>query len=567
MHQPTTLPRSSIFYDYRIYPYERPPELDGTRKRHQVAITGAGPVGLALALDLARQGVSCVLLSMERQVSEGSRALAYTRRSMEILQQVGVAERIAQSGLPWRYGKSFYRGQCVYRLDVPFDADDRYAPLTNLQQQFLEEHLIERIQAHPHIDLRMGQRVEGVRPRADGVDIDVDTPDGSYVLDAEWLVACDGARSQVRQSLDLRMEGISYEGRFVIADIRCDLGLPTERLAFFDPPWNPGNTVLMHREPHGLWRVDYQLPQGETPEQALAPESMSARINAQLELVGKGGTPWELDWCSVYSARTLTLTDYVHGRVLFAGDAAHMLPIFGVRGANTGWQDGQNLAWKLAQTIHGRAGPGLLKSYTSERVKAAREIIDEASKSVRFMTPPTAGFRLMRDAVLSLALTQDFVRPLLNWRTSRPHEYTDSPLNAADDDNRLFTGGWPAGAQLRNVRLGVDDYLLDHTDASFHLFVFDAQDEVAPDVQRAVQTLRDEGVPIVVVLMCAQTRHGRVAGADKWLDDADGHARRRFGIQRGRGAYLVRPDQHVCARWLSLDGGRLERAVRRALGH
>ncbi len=565
MYQADTRTRPSIFYDYQVYPYRKPPELNGQRPLHPAVVVGAGPVGLATALDLARQGIACVLLSAEQQVSEGSRALAYTRRSLEILQQVGVADRIMQNGLPWRYGNSYYRGRRVYRMDVPFDEDDRFAPLTNLQQQFLEQYLIERIRQQPLIDLRMGQQLLGVTQDADQVTLQVDTPDGPYTLRTSWLVACDGARSTVRQSLQLRLEGTSYEGRFVIADIRCDLGLPTERLAFFDPPWNPGNTVLMHREPHGLWRVDYQLPPGETAEQALAQASLAARINWQLEMIGKGGTPWEMDWCSVYSARTLTLADYVHGRVLFAGDAAHLLPIFGVRGANTGWQDGHNLAWKLAMTIKGLAGPGLLPSYSHERVKAAREIIDEASRSVRFMTPPTAGFRLMRDAVLSLALTEDAVRPLLNWRTSRPHEYTDSPLNCPDDDDRLFTGGWPKGATLRNVKLGTDDFLLDHLDASFHLIVFDGQDRVDSALHQAVAALRERGVPIKLVLMSASGTPQ--AAADQVLHDPAGRACQRFGIERGSGFYLVRPDHHVCGRWMSLGATSLSRAVRTALGH
>jgi 3-(3-hydroxy-phenyl)propionate hydroxylase len=250
------------------------------------------------------------------------------------------------------------------------------------------------------------------------------------------VVACDGARSALRQLQGLALEGDSYHGRFVIADIRVDLPLPTERLAFFDPPWNPGNTVLMHREPLGIWRIDYQLPAGETPEQALDPASLKARIDAQLASVGFAGAPWEMDWCSVYSARALTLPDYVNGPVVYCGDAAHLLPIFGVRGANTGFQDAQNLAWKLAAVVQGRAPMALLHSYSTERVSAAREIVAEAGKSTRFMAPPTRGFRLLRDATLSLALTQDFVRPLMHWRTSRPHEYLRSPLNSPEDDTR-----------------------------------------------------------------------------------------------------------------------------------
>ena len=565
MHKPSTAPRASIYYDYRIHPFLPPPEMKGRQERHPVIVVGAGPIGLATALDLARYGVACVLLEAEQQVSEGSRAIAFTRRSLEILQQVGVGERIAAQGLPWRHGNSYYRGRRVYRMELPYEEDDRFAPLTNLQQQYVEEYLVDQVAEQPLVDLRWGHKVVSVTNEAKGVSLRVDTPHGEYELKGQWLVACDGARSPIRQHLGLRMEGASYEGRFVIADIRCDLDLPTERLAFFDPSWNTGNTVLMHREPHGLWRVDYQLPPGESPEEALSNESLKTRIDAQLAMIGKAGTSWELDWCSVYSARAMTLLDYLHDRVIFAGDAAHMLPIFGVRGANTGWQDGHNLAWKLALHLRGQAGPALLGSYSYERVKAAFEIIDEASKSVRFMTPPTPGFRLLRDAVLSLALTQDYVRPLLNWRTSRPHEYTDSPLNCADDDNALFSEGPGHGAQIRNVLLGPGEYLMDRLGAAFYLLLF--ANELPSNIATACDALREQGVPIATVLLTTGGRAPESAMPALVIDDSAGRARRRFGILRGGGAYLVRPDQHVCARWLTLDGGRLTRAMRTALGH
>jgi 3-(3-hydroxy-phenyl)propionate hydroxylase len=429
----------------------------------------------------------------------------------------------------------------------------------------VEEYLAERVAEQPLLELRWGHKVVGVANSADGATLTVDTPQGEYQLEADWVVACDGARSAMRQALQLRMQGASYEGRFVIADIRCDLRLPTERMAFFDPPWNPGNTVLMHREPHGIWRVDYQLPPGETPEEALQPESLKRRIDAQLAMIGKAGIRWEMDWCSVYSARAMTLPDYIHDRVVFAGDAAHMLPIFGVRGANTGFQDIQNLAWKLALHLRGHAGPGLLATYTTERAKAAFEIIDEASKSVRFMTPPTPGFRLLRDAVLSLALTQEYARPLLNWRTSRPHEYVDSPLNCEDDDDAMFTEGPGHGAAIRNVRFGPDGYLLDRLGASFYLLLF--ADGVRPDLAAAAEGLRRQDIPIRIILLPHGTSFGEHPGADLVIADPGGRARARFGITRGSGAYLVRPDQHVSARWLTLDGPRFSRAVRTALGH
>lgn len=561
MHQPSTTPRPSIYYPYRVYdawlPSQHPRD-----ERKPVVIAGAGPAGMVTALELARHGVPSVVCNAELQFSQGSRAIVFTRRSMEILQQVGVADRMTANGLPWRFGNSFYRGRRVFRMEAPHDPDDRFFPMLNIQQQYLEEYLYDACTASPLIDFRWGNKVEHVAQHEGFVVVAVDTPEGAYTLEADWLVAADGGRSGIRTQLGLQMEGASYEGFFVIADIRIDLPLPTERLAYFDPPWNPGNTILMHREPHGIWRVDYQLPEGETPEEALRPASLKARIDAQLEMIGFGGTPWEMDWSSVYSARTLTLPDFVHGRVVFTGDAAHLLPIFGVRGANTAFQDAQSLGWHLAYTLKGLAGPRLMANHSAERVGAAREIIDEAGKSTRFMTPPTRGFRLLRDAVLSLSLTQAFVRPLYHWRTSRPHEYTHSVLNSRGDDNALFTAGPAHGAPPRNVRLAPNDYLLDHLGGGFDLLYFTAGPAVPESLLAVAQAWRAQGVGLRITAIGAAAP---VQGADQTLTDADGHVRERYGVPASGAAYLLRPDQHVCARWLTLDANRLQAALQQAL--
>ncbi len=561
MHQPTATPRPSLYYDYRVHaPWL--PSRHPAQARQPVVIAGSGPAGLVTALELARHGVPSVIVTAELQVSQGSRAIVFTRRSMEILQQVGVDRRMSASGLPWRCGNSIYRGQTVYRMEAPHDADDRFFPMLNIQQQYLEEYLLDACATHPLIDLRWGNQVVGVEQPADFARVRIDTPEGEYLLEADWLVDATGGRSDIRSLLGLKLEGASYEGLFVIADIRIDLPLPTERLAFFDPDWNPGNTILMHREPHGIWRVDYQLPPGESPDEALRPGSLKARIDAQLRMIGHAGTPWEMDWCSVYSARTLTLPDYVHGRVLFTGDAAHLLPIFGVRGANTGFQDAQSLGWHLAFVVRGLAGPRLLANYSAERVGAAREIIDEAGKSTRFMAPPTRGFRLLRDAVLSLSLTQDFVGPLYHWRTSRPHEYTHSALNSPGDDNALFSAGPAHGAPPQNVRLGADDFLLDHLGGGFELLYFTTAAALPQPLQDVLARVRQRGVPVRVTAVGASAP---VQGADLVLADREGRLRQRWGIHASGGAYLLRPDQHVCARWLTLDATRLQAAFDQAL--
>ena len=373
--------------------------------------------------------------------------------------------------------------------------------------------------------MRWGQKVVGISQTEAAAILRIDTPDGEYALSADWVVAADGGRSTIRKLLGLRMEGRSYPGNFVIADIKAEIDLPTERLCYFDPAWNPGNNVLVHRQPDSMWRIDFRLPDEETPEQALEVPTLSRRIEAVLEMIHRQ-VPWQLDWATVYSANTLTLPEFVQGRILFTGDAAHLLPIFGVRGCNTGLQDCNNLAWKLAFVVKGWSSPSLLGTYSSERVQAAREICEEAGKSTRFMTPPTAGARLMRDAVLSFSLSEEFPKELLHWRTSRPHDYHNSPLNSFPGADAAFTGGAAAGQPARNVKLGEDDYLLDRIDAraGFHLLIFTGAAPLSGDLERILIEAAREAFPVNRVLIgtrideagsAGRVRRGRWGAADR----------------------------------------------------
>jgi 3-(3-hydroxy-phenyl)propionate hydroxylase len=350
------------------------------------------------------------------------------------------------------------------------------------------------------------------------------------------VVACDGGRSTVREQLGLQLEGMQYEGRYVIVDIVQQTRRPVERLAWFDPPSNPGSTLLMHRQPDDVWRIDYQLRDDEDAQEALQPENILPRVQSHLAMIGED-QPWRLLWASMYNAKCLTLPSYRQGRVLFAGDAAHLVPIFGVRGLNSGLDDAANLAWKLALVVDGSAPAKLLDSYSCERVRAARENIAYGAKSTEFMAPPDFAFRLMREATLRLALDEPAVRSLINPRQSAPIAYPDSPLNAPEQGewaSAQAAPGQPAPEALLQGAHG-DFHLTQCFGSEFTCLVFSGG-----ALPHAVADLAQHGVAVLDI-----------------APEADAHrqARTRYGLPHAEstGLVLVRPDGYVMGRWRGLE--------------
>ncbi len=401
---------------------------------------------MTAALALARHGVRSVLLDRKETFNDGSRAICIARPSMHILERIGAVAPFLGKALGWRFGRSYYRGTQIFRLEMAHPESEKYLPMYNLQQQYIEKYLHDAVAASDLIDMRWQSEVAAIDTGADGVALDIATPIGNYRLEADYVLAADGARSPIRSMLGLRLKGDNYEGRYVIADIRMDHDFPTERRAFFDPSGNPGGTVLIHKQPDDIWRVDYQLREGESEEEALREENIRARVGAILADIGHT-KPWELEWWSVYSANTLCLDDYRHGRVFFIGDAAHIVPIFGVRGLNNGLADADNIAWKLARVLQGEAEDRLLDSYSPERRGATLDVFANATKSTRFMTPPTRGWRLAREAALSLSLNHEFPRGLANPRQMQPYTYSASPLTPFAGRDEEFS----AGSALRQL--------------------------------------------------------------------------------------------------------------------
>jgi 3-(3-hydroxy-phenyl)propionate hydroxylase len=519
-----------------------------------VLIAGGGPVGLTLAALLARQGVPATVVEADDGYCTGSRAICISRRSLEILGWAGIDRPVVEKGLGWQAGRSFHRTREVLHFRMPAEPGDRFAPMVNIQQFYVEQYAHEaalRLGAA----VRWSTRIRAVRPRADHVEVDVQAAGGIETLRARWLVACDGGRSTVREELGLRLEGVQYNGRYVIVDVEQETQRPVERLAWFDPPSNPGSTILMHRQPDNVWRIDYQLRDDEDPEEAVKPENVLPRVESHLRMIGETA-PWRPLWISIYNAKCLTLGSYRAGRVLFAGDAAHLVPIFGVRGLNSGLDDAGNLAWKLARVIGGQAPEGLLDSYTEERLHATRENIAYGAKSTEFMAPPDFAFRLMREATLRLAASEPRVRSLINPRQSAPVGYVGSSLRAPDPDAARLglcaAPGLPApdapvlaaeGAGHLSTRFGRSFVLLAFADSAPAWAESPRMDDLA------VITLARGGAP-----------------RDGLLVDAEGLARARYGATEGS-AWLIRPDGYVLARWARPDRASVLALLDRIGGH
>jgi 3-(3-hydroxy-phenyl)propionate hydroxylase len=560
--------------EFRPYPFSgkqypaRIPALDKGQdaRRHPVAIVGGGPVGLVTALGLARQGIATVLIEADSSVCHGSRAICISRRSLEIIERLGAVQGFLDIGLPWTGGRSFYRDTEVLHFTMPQDTNQKLPPMINLAQYHIEQILLDAAERHADlIDIRWQTRVTAMAQDGDGVTLQLATPEGDYALQADWMVACDGGRSTIREAMGLQLQGVSYEGRYVIVDIALDSARPTERLAYFDPPSNPGSTVLVHKQPDNIWRIDYQVRDDEDVEQAVLPENVLPRVQSLLDMMGERG-PWAPIWITMYKANALTLEKYRHGRVLFAGDAAHLVPIFGVRGANSGIDDADNAAWKLAYVIKGLADQSLLDSYSSERVAAAHENLSYGTKSTEFMAPPSFAFALMRSAVLSLAEQHPAVRSLINPRQSSAIAYTGSPLNAGEDG--VWNGGPAPGAVLPEcpltvVRDGAESvqHMTDLLGPGFTIFQFSASDAADNALAALPAALQAQG--IAATLATLKPRRAADATAPYGWDHS-GRLFALYGAEAG-GVYLVRPDGHVAGRWQAPDAATLLAAIDRVL--
>jgi 3-(3-hydroxy-phenyl)propionate hydroxylase len=504
---------------------------------HGVVVVGAGPVGLSLAIDLAQRGQSVVLLDDADRIGEGSRAICFSKRSLEFWDRLGVGQRMVDKGVVWKVGKIFHGDSLLYQFDLLPEEGHKRPAFINLQQFYAEAYLVDRVTELPDISLRWRNKVVALEQRNDHVIVTVDTPDGPYRIGANYVVACDGARSSLRQMVGAQFAGQVFEDQFLIADVRMTAEFPTERWFWFDPPFHAGRSALLHKQPDDIWRIDLQLSRDADPAVEKQPENVRPRIARML-----GHDKFDFEWISLYKFQCRRMARFIHGRVVFAGDAAHQVSPFGARGANSGLEDAENLAWKLDRVLRKTSPEALLESYHTERSAAADENIRESTRSTDFMAPATPQEARLRKAVLSLAKETEFAKRMVNGgRLSLPSIYETS---LSTSDAETWRGGPRPGASMVDAPItkvsGETEYLTDtfvKCGRRFTLIEFANGAAVDPP----------EGVGVIRI------------------GDAMGLAAARYGAEPGS-AYLLRPDGYVAARFRRPTRSMFEAALARASG-
>jgi 3-(3-hydroxy-phenyl)propionate hydroxylase len=541
-------------YELPVFPAVIPDAVrGGGAEKVRVAIVGGGLTGLTLAADLATRGVEAILLDDDNSVGvrgASSRGMVWAQKSLEIMDRLGIAQRILDKGVTWSVGKTLSGAEIVYSFNRADGNASLQPPFVNLQQFYLEWFLVERLGELGKVELRWNNAVTALHPSEASVRLDVETPGGSYVIEADWVIDATGANSPLRAALGLDVDAARHVDRWCICDARCvGLDMP-ERWTWVDAPFNGGRAVWQHMMADNVWRLDYQLePEGD-PDEAARLEVAAERVRAHLG----PDVDFELVWVGPWAYRTQILERFRAGRVLFAGDAAHVMSPFGARGGNSGIQDADNLGWKLALVLAGKASPALLDSYDEERRAAAAENIRITSRSARFLAPQSPFERRLRDAALELSREHAFARALVNTgRLSTPNRYAPSAL--------IDAGG---GFCLPNLRLAdgsgapvsLSDAMRTLGSAALGLYL----PRPGPDPSRsAISGIGGEGLPYLVRTLDAGQ------GAERCgLSDPSGYLAAVTGANAGD-LIVVRPDLYCAAVVRNATAGSVESALAAAV--
>ncbi|MDO8905134.1 FAD-dependent oxidoreductase [Hydrogenophaga sp.] len=543
------------------YPFVPPPELhSGTVERYPIVIVGGGISGLTLACSLARLGVKAVLIDEDNTVGvkgASSRGICYTQKSLEIFERLGIFERIAAKGTQWSVGRTFAGEDEVYSFDLRQQGNFHLSsqpPFINIQQFYIESFLVDRIHDLGTVELRWQNRLTAFEQNADYATLTVETPAGTYALEADHVIDATGSHSPLRQWLDVPFDSRRGDDRWCIADVRFSTRPPVERHTWIEAPFNENRAVWQHLMADDVWRIDYQMAPNADPElvsrEDVVRERLARQFGPDVEV--------EIVWVGPYAYRSECVHALRHGRVFLMGDAAKVVSPFGARGGNTGVADADNLAWKLAAVLRGKADAALLESYGDERLEAAQQNVCVTNRTARFLRPADGAERLFRQATIGLARQYPFARSLINtgrMAVANPYSHsracTYAPGSAAGQSVQNVSFAWADGSRGR-----VND-LLDWAAGDLLVLVFG---DLSPSaLQRLRRLCFDAPVRSVQVLGIDAT-----AQAVEHVRDPQAHLQGACHVF-GHAWALVRPDGYLAASGESVNG-QLVAAIERSLG-
>jgi 3-(3-hydroxy-phenyl)propionate hydroxylase len=549
---------------YPRFEYRTPPDLKATKRlRYPIVIVGAGMVGLTAAADFGSRGIACLVLDDNDTVAGGSRAIAQARKSLQVWDRSGSTARMKSKGLDWNFARHLYGDREVSAYELYPESGNKFPPMTILPQYYVESYLVERCSALPEVEIRWKNAVERIVPKADHVEVHVSTPEGPYVLEADWLIAADGVKSVVRSNLGLEFQGTRIEDRFIIVDVIVDDDFPPGRSFWFKQPFHEGNSTLFLRQPENVCRVDFNIGPDANAELEMTEE----RLRPKLQAMFGPDKEFDIRWVSLYTVEVRRMEKFRHGRVFFVGDSAHQVsPFSGGRGGNSGVEDADNLCWKLARVVQGRSPESLLDSYDDERIPIADENIRYSLRATEFISPSSPASDLFQTATLTLAASMPFARSLINsGRFSTTAIYADSPLSAADVDAAAFaqprTAPGCAAVDAPVEQAGETRSVVEVLGLEFCLMAY--QPEPGWETRVPLATLAAAGIPLTLMTVTAAPATDSDTSASLHVTDAAGLLAQRYGLTPGS-CYLFRPDQRIAGRWKDLSTAPWQHALRRA---
>ena len=505
------------------------PPLHG---HYPVVIVGTGPTGLILAHLLVRQGVQVLLIDRNPATVGEARAVSIDDESLRTIQAAGMIDRVFPSIVP-SYGVHYYswRNRLFARIEPTsheFGFPKRNAFRQDVLVRQLCEGLQEREAAQEGVSVRFQHELVRFEQQADGVDLEIQTPQGICKVRADWLVACDGGRSMVRESLGIPMEGSTYRQRWCIVDLMGRTN-PFRHTRTYCDPVRP---AIRLPGPDSTVRYEFMLKPGESDEFALDEQQLRRWIaqrepsDANLKIMRK----------VVYTFHARMATRWREGRILLAGDAAHLTPPFAGQGMNSGVRDAANLAWKLAAVVKGQAHEALLDTYETERKPHAWSLIRMALRIGAFMQPASCVGAALFQSALKLVCMVPAARDYILHLKFKPKPRFHEGLFDASCGAQASVPPGQLMPQPRMQRPGGSEVLLDELlGTGFAVVQWAGTPDIALPASlpaRVVKVLRHED--------------DFLPGGDAQVRDVTGVIGRLLG-EAGARAVIVRPDRHVLA--------------------